>query len=182
MSTRHVALIRAVMIGREGLHRDVVLSIFEEAGAAEPVSHLATGNVSFDIEPDRLPELEESVDAALTAVVGRDIEVFVRSIAELRAIDGPAIFASAPIADPVERVVTFFHEPPDLSAWTIPQWLRKDRVVVFRVDGREVFSVNQLVDGTTVAPGGMLEKASGQRATTRGWSTIERLVRLHPED
>ena len=44
---RRVAFIRAIMIGREGLHREVVLDLFREAGAIQPRNHLATGNVSF---------------------------------------------------------------------------------------------------------------------------------------
>jgi len=51
-SLRYVALIRNVMIGRAGLDRDALLQIFAGAGAMDPRSHLATGNVSFDWDGD----------------------------------------------------------------------------------------------------------------------------------
>ncbi|NNF70184.1 MAG: DUF1697 domain-containing protein [Acidimicrobiia bacterium] len=176
---RHVAFIRAVMIGREGLHQEVVLDIFSRAGAGNPVSHRATGNVSFDLDPGAMIPFLEETDHRMTEVVGRPIESFVRTLDELASIDGEAIFALAPFEVVDGRHVTFFHETPDLSDWSLPHLARHDRVAVFHVSGREVFSASQVVDGESAAPGGILEKATGQRATTRAWSTIHHILSKH---
>jgi len=35
------------MVGRNGLTSDVLVGLFADAGLDSPVSHLATGNISF---------------------------------------------------------------------------------------------------------------------------------------
>ncbi len=179
MTTRHIAFVRAVMVGREGLHRAVLLEAFEEAGAGAPYSHLTTGNVSFDLDQADLDDLVAQVDASLSAVVGRAIEIFVRTLDEVRALDGPGMLVRAPWDEVRGVEITFFHEPPDLSGWQLPHLIRRDLVAVVGVDGREVYSVTRERDGETAAPGGVLERTTGQRATTRGWSTIEKIVAFH---
>ncbi|MBT8213574.1 MAG: DUF1697 domain-containing protein [Acidimicrobiia bacterium] len=176
---RHVAFIRAVMIGRESLHREIVLDLFAAAGAGDPKSHLATGNVSFDLDLAALPDLVEEVDDRMTQVVGRRIDSYVRTLDELRAIDADIIFGQSPFPDSPCPQVTFFHEPPDLSQWILPHLGRGGRFAVFHVEGREVYSVTREVDGESAAPGGQLEKVTGQRATTRAWSTIDHILSKH---
>lgn len=173
---RYVAFIRAVMVGREGMHRDVILDIFNRAGATNAVSHLATGNVSFDLEPARLVGLEDSVDGALSDVVGRRIEVFVRTIDHLRSIDSEAVFGNAPFPEIRERLVTFFHEPPTFESFEIPAVVQKDRTALLLVEDCDVFSVTREWEGQIGSPGGLLERESGQRVTTRAWTTVEKIL------
>ncbi len=90
------------MVGREGLHREVILDAFLQAGAADPASHLATGNVSFDADPADIPALTQRAGAGLGAVVGRKIEVFVRSVDELREVDADAIYSTAPFRPEID--------------------------------------------------------------------------------
>lgn len=177
---RFVGFIRAVMVGREGLHREVILDIFRRAGAIDPASHLATGNVSFDLEPPQLVDLQDSVDGALSDVVGRRIEMFVRTVDHLRAIDADTVYGQAPFPDVRERLVTFFHEPPVFEAFEVPGLVQKERTAVLLIDHRDVFSVTREWEGQVGSPGGLFEKASGQRVTTRAWSTIEKILAKHP--
>lgn len=163
------------MVGREGLHRQVILDIFDRAGAGNPLSHLATGNVSFDLDPGRTEEFAEEVDAALTAVVGRKIEIFVRTLDELRAVDAEAIYASAPF-EARDRLVTYFHETPDFDSTEVPGLIQKGRTAVLLIDGPNVYAVARELDGQVGAPGGLFEKLSGQRVTTRAWSTVEKIL------
>lgn len=168
------------MVGREGLHREVLLDAFRDAGATRTQSHLATGNVSFDLEPDALDALTERVDAVLTGVVGRRIEVFGRTVPALRSIDAEAIYATAPFAPVRDRLVTFFHEPPELGI-PVPSLVQRDRTAVLAVRGSDVFSATREHNGGVGAPGGLYERLSGQRMTTRAWSTIEKILARQPE-
>ena len=45
---QYVGLVRNVMLGREGLHRDVLLRLVDAAGGRAATSHLRTGNLPFD--------------------------------------------------------------------------------------------------------------------------------------
>ena len=174
---RYVAFVRAVMVGRESLHRPVLLDAFSEAGATDPVSHLATGNVSFDIAVRSLPELVEQVDASLTAIVGRDIEVFVRRLDDLGAIDADAVYATAPFDGVEDRLVTYFHHPPD--GIEVPSVIQGGRCALVELRDTDLYTAAREVDGRVGAPGGVLEKLTGQRVTTRAWSTVEKIVRAH---
>lgn len=167
------------MVGREGLHREVILDIFRGAGARNAISHLATGNVSFDLEPPQLIDLQDSVDGALSEVVGRQIEVFARTLDHLRAIEPSAIFGEAPFPEIRERLVTFFHEPPAFESFTVPAVIQKDRTAVLLVDGSDVFSATREWNGQIGSPGGLFERESGQRVTTRAWGTIEKILAKH---
>lgn len=174
---RYVAFVRAVMIGREGLHRQVLEEIVAAAGAEAPRSHLATGNVSFTADPESLGPLVEEVRRSVSEVVGRDIEVFVRSIAHVRSILTRDPFQKAP-AWTRDRLVTFFHDAPELP-WRLPVEMKGGLFTILAVDGPDVFSITREVDGRTAAPGGMFERVAGKSATTRAWSTIEHVVRMH---
>lgn len=163
------------MVGREGLHRQVILDTFRKAGATDPVSHLATGNVSFDLDPTRIDDLAAKVEDAMTEVVGRDIEVFIRTLDALEAVDAEAIYATAPF-EPLHRLVTYFNEPPAFGSAEIPGLIQKGRTAVLAIDGLDVYSVARELDGQIGAPGGILEKLSGQRVTTRAWSTVQKII------
>ena len=172
---RHVAFIRAIMVGREGLHREVILDIFRQAGAENPTSHLATGNVAFDLPERGIPGMAAKVDQAMTEIVGRKIEIFVRSIDELAAVDADAIYATSPF-EPRDRLVTYFHAAPDLGETKVPGLIQNGRTAVLEIDGRDVYCVARELDGQIGAPGGILEKLSGQRVTTRAWATVEKVL------
>lgn len=177
---RYVAFIRAVMVGREGLHRDVMLATFRDAGAVDPVSHLATGNVTFDARPTALEQIVSQVDAAFSDIVGRTIEVFVRDLDALRSVEPETIYAKAPFEAVVDRLVSYFHEPPDLGDLELPALIQRDRVALLEVRNRDVYSVARVHAGQRGAPGGQLEKLTGQRVTTRGWSTVQKIIDRNP--
>ena len=79
----YVAFVRAVMIGREGVHRSVLLAMFERAGATGTRSYISTGNVSFVVEPDRLDQLVTAVEADLERLLQRPTPVRALCVTDL---------------------------------------------------------------------------------------------------
>ena len=175
MFMRFVGLVRNVMIGREGLHRAVLLERVERCGGRDAVSYITTGNVAFDLEPATLARFRDQLEEEIARVIGRHEPVFVRSLAHLEEMVEAQWFADAG-DEVVDCAVSFAREPVTLSV-DLPWRSRRGDVEVFAVDGREVFAVGRMVDGRTTGPGGYAERLAGQRVTTRGWSTIERVVR-----
>lgn len=171
----YVAFVRAVMLGREGLHRQVLLDLFEEAGAVDPVSYITTGNVSFELEPGQLQSVVAQVDAAIEAVVDHPAELFVRTLEELQALVALDAFAEPPFEGVTEEVVTFFRGRVPESV-DVPIVSPRGDTSTFLATDRELFSVVREVDGRASAPGGRLEKLVGERLTTRSITTIERIV------
>jgi len=78
------------------------------------------------------------------------------------------------VIEPVERLVTFFrNQIPDLA---LPIRGPSDQFVVFGRSRRELYSVTQVVDGRSTAPGGRIERETGERVTTRSWTTVARII------
>lgn len=180
MTERYAAFVRNVMIGREGLHRTVLLEMFIEAGAEDPRSYISTGNVTFSASAGDLDGLVRAVEAKLAAVIGRGEEVFVRPIEYLRELEAADPFSEAPFSDAVERTVSFTRKPVDRAALHLPVRSRRGDVAVFKSTDREVFAVSRLVDGRTSGTGGLVAKLVGERLTTRSWTTVQRVTK-HPQ-
>lgn len=172
---RYVAFVRNVMIGREGLHRTVLLAAVAAASGEDPVSYISTGNVTFDLEPDQLAPFQSNLEHRIAAVIGRNEPVFIRTFAELAELHERNPFEPPPFPNVHERVVTFCPVPV-AELVDLPHVTERGDLSIFAAHGCELFSANRLVDGRTRAPGGIIERMLGTRVTTRGWSTIERIV------
>ena len=176
-SGAHVAFVRAVMIGREGLHRQVLLEMFERGGASDVVSYLSTGNVSFSADSGAVATIVDRVETDLEQLLGRSTPLFVRSLAELRALLDSDPFANAPFDAVRDRIVTFFRDrvPPRLE---LPIEHPGGDWVVFAGGPAEVMSVTRArEDGRHPgAPGGVIEQLAGEPVTTRSLSTLERIT------
>ena len=170
----HVAFVRAVMVGRDGLVRSRLIQAFEQAGAADVRSHLTTGNVSFVCEADAVTEITSGARDEIEATVGRTTELYVRSLAELTAMAESQPFARAPLEGPVDRSVSFVGEPvPDIE---LPIESAAGDVIVFAAGVAELWSVSKIESGIARGPGGLIEAATRRRVTTRAWRTVTRIL------
>lgn len=165
---RRVAFVRAIMIGREGLDREVVLDLFRAAGAIDPRNHLATGNVSFTSLGADLPGIRGHVEAGIEAIVGRPKPIFVRALDHLERL----VDAGPPGGDPACEVVFL---PVDAPAVELPLVSRSGRTSVFASNGTELFMTSTPQE----APGALVERVLGRPVTVRAWSTIGKIVAVH---
>jgi len=172
----HVAFVRAVMIGREGLHRDVLLAMFERAGADDCLSYISTGNVSFRAEPGAVWTIVERVEDDLEQLLGRATPVFVRPLGELVTLLAADPFADPPV-DAVRSCEVSFFRSAVPSHLDLPMTASNGDWVVFGTGPREVFSVTCDHPGRQPSsPGGAIERAAGEPITTRAIGTLERIV------
>jgi uncharacterized protein (DUF1697 family) len=162
------------MQGRDGLHRTVLVDCFERAGATDVQTYLTTGNVSFGARPAAVRGIVRKTEAAIGEIVGRRTEVFVRTVDQLVALRALDPFRAPPLTVEHERIVAFLdHEP----AVALPIWSPSRDFVVFGTGPRELFSVAvRYPDGTSRGSGGLVERATGTRVTSRAWSTVERIL------
>jgi uncharacterized protein (DUF1697 family) len=169
---RRVAFVRAIMIGRDGLHRELVLDLFRDAGAIEPRNHLATGNISFTALSADIPAIAARVEACIEAIVGRPKPLYVRALDHLQRLVADDPFRDAPF-ESADREVVFL--PPDPLRPDLPLVSRSGRTSVFASNGSELFAVCQPDEG----PGALAERALGAPVTVRAWSTIQKIVAAH---
>ncbi len=173
--SRHVGFVRNVMIGREGLHRPVLLAAVAAAGGEDPVSYISTGNVTFDLAAAKVASFQSDLEHRIATVIGRHEPVFIRTFAELAELYERNPFEPPPLPNTHERVVTFC-AMPTADLLDLPFVTERGDLSIFAAAGCEVFSANRLVAGRTRAPGGIIERMLGTQVTTRAWSTIERIV------
>lgn len=175
MTARHAAFIRNVMLGREGLNQEVLLSIVERADATAPRSYISTGNVTFSAAPSTIPQVTARIEAGIADVIKRHERVFVRSIPELESMLSSGPFTKLAF-EAHDRYVSFTLEPIGPTVEVPFQSGRGDIIALDRTV-REVFSATRLVRGRATGPGPFIEKKIGQPITTRNWNTIVRIVR-----
>jgi uncharacterized protein (DUF1697 family) len=169
---RYVGLVRNVMLGREGLRRDVLLGLVDAAGGRSAESHLATGNLTFDAAPSQLDAVVRRLEDGIAGVIGRREPVIVREAAWFRDLVAADPFAAYP-GDRWEVAVSFLR----LGAVPI------DPAAVPRIDGLEAVAVRRhelLMAGRRDMrrPGAtyLLPRPWRDEATTRAWSTVQRLA------
>lgn len=171
---QYVALIRNVMVGRQGPDRETLIRCFEDAGATDVQSHLATGNVSFSCAPKMIGKVQLKVEPAICAVIGRPEPVILRSGEELRAL-----VAAQPFAQVTGEGLAFevtFADPRD-PALSPKAFADFPGLNVIACNPHELLTA-QTIGSKVRHPLPIVEKLSGRRATTRAWNTVVRLASL----
>ena len=173
---RYAGFVRAVMLGRDGLHRPVLLDCLRSAGADRPRSYLTTGNVTFTADERSVESVRASVEEQIEAVVGRRTELYVRSIAHLTTLAESDPFSQNAVPDAVEHEVSFTYEPIEPTSLDLPIESTGGYVTIFDATPGEVFAAQREIAGRRKGAGGFVERTLGQRVTTRGWRTVLRVV------
>ena len=171
---KYAAFIRNIMVGRNGLTREVLCAAFKQGGAGEVISFLATGNLVFEGEEGREPEIAAHT-AALLVKIGCKEPFFVRSLVYLVAMAVLDPFATAPRDNIYERCVTFL--PGKLSGLApLPIQSPRRDVEIFSLMEFEAYSITRRINGRSGYTGALIERQTGSQVTTRNWKTITRLV------
>jgi uncharacterized protein (DUF1697 family) len=170
---RWVAFVRNVMVGREGLQRQALIELAREAGGTNVLAHLTTGNVTFasdDISPG---VLAHHLEAGVKRVIGREEMVAIRSLPSLVSLVGSDPFAGFDPAEWAFEVAFLRHDAPPLDPARLED---AQRTVLLGHHDRELFAARPVQGGQRPHVNRLLEGATGAKATSRGWSTLQRIV------
>lgn len=166
-------LVRNVMLGREGLTRDVLLDVIGAAGGSDPRSFLSTGNVTFHAVRSDLDAVVDAIEGGIEQVLGRREIVAVRSVNWLRALVAESHFEQF-IRDEWETEVAFLrHDAPPINRDRVAD---SRRTVLVQINQREILAARPRTGGGRPHVNRLLERASHRPATSRGWSTLQRLA------
>jgi uncharacterized protein (DUF1697 family) len=165
--------VRNVMLGREGLHRDVLLTIARDAGAEDVLSHLTTGNLTFTAEPERALKVAGRIASGVERVIGRPEPVILRDLEWLRELVAAEPFSGFDPAEWELEMAMVSLDAPPLAPTSLPD---TGRTVLLAVLDRELLTARPRDGGNRPHVNQLLELASGLRATARGWSTLQRLA------
>lgn len=150
-----------------------------EAGAEAPQSFQTNGTVVFGATSLAAARaIVEAASASLARVCGLREPAFTIALEPLVALFHEAPFAGVETQALREFNATFMPDEA-LVRLTAPLTSPRGDVEVLRVTPFVALSASRRVGAGTGSPTPFLEKLLGAPATTRGWGTIERLVRRH---
>jgi uncharacterized protein (DUF1697 family) len=130
--TAYVGLLRAVNVGGRLLKMDELKRIAGALGYGSPRTYIASGNLLFDSD-DGEAEVKRELESAISAHMGKPVEVMVRTAEELAGVVAANPFAS----EQQNRVVTiFFDKPPPADAVQTAKNISDERLALGR---REIY-------------------------------------------
>lgn len=169
--TAVVALLRGVNVGG---HRKVPMArlraLAEGLGHEQVATHLNSGNAVLVAPGDAAPErLAAGLAAALREDLGFDVDVLVRTRAELDRVVAANPFAEAAADDPGRVLVTFFAAGLDPDPAFDADAYGHERVVWA---GREAYVHYPDGLGRSRLTPDVLTRAARQAGTGRNWRTV----------
>lgn len=167
-----VAFVRNVMVGREGLRREILVDLVHEAGGTDVRSHLSTGNLTFDAD-ETAGVLADRLEAAVRRVIDRDEIVALRPLPWLVSLVDTDPFKGLSPTEWGFEVAFLRHDAPALDPSRLGD---AQRTVLTRVDDRELFAARPMEGVQRPHVNRLLERATGTPATSRGWATLQRIV------
>ena len=175
-SRTYVALLRGINLGAcRRVQMTVLRALLEERGHGDVATYLQSGNVVLRSGLGAAA-LETRLERELADGLGFDVDVLVRTGAELRAIVKRNPLAEI-ARDPTRYLVTFLRAKPDkaLAARLAALEPAPEQVVAA---GRELYSWHPGGIGRSPLAKQLLPKALGGSASARNWRVVEHLCEL----
>jgi uncharacterized protein (DUF1697 family) len=172
----YVALLRAVNVAG---HKQVAMadlrSLLARLRFADPRSLLQSGNLFFRAAEQPTFRLEQQLEASAKKRLGLETDVFVRTIADWRALIARNPFRDEAARDPGHLVAVVLKDAARPASVTALQAAIKGRELV-RGGERHLYAVYPDGIGRSRLTNAFIEKALGTRATARNWNTVLRLA------
>lgn len=170
---RWVGLVRNVMLGRDGLHRALLVDAVATSGGSNVRSYLTTGNVTFDAEPREIDTLNGRIEAEISQIVSRPTMVAIRAHPWLCDLVSNDIFVGLDEREWECEVAFLRHTAPELDPRSIPVTRRTRLIAAY---DKELAAARPRTGSARPHVTTLLERASGEPATARGWNTLHRIA------
>ena len=174
--TRYVAFLRGVNVGG---HTMVKTADICEGLAAREYGNVKgykqSGNIVFDAGEQDPGRITSDVQEVIFELIGKRVEVFLRSMDDVRAMVNADPFKDA--AGDVKLYVTFFHREP-AHAPALPFKSPERDAEIIMVRGREAYGVAYPKDGRYGASYGKMVEKLGTPNSSRDWNTIKGIAAL----
>jgi uncharacterized protein (DUF1697 family) len=179
---KYAAFFRNLNLGRPNCPSKTQFEMaFVQAGARSAASFLTNGTLVFSVAPGgRARQVLAGACAVLRNSCGLKEPAYIRPVGYLSQLVATRPFAAIEPGSVYACCVSFLHPEHD-EAQALPPRSPRGDVRVLQGTGSEVLSVSLKIGNTPGSPNAFLEKLLGRPATTRNWSTVERLVAQHSD-
>jgi uncharacterized protein (DUF1697 family) len=167
--TSYVALLRAVNVGGRKLAMTDLKRVADGLGLEQAKTYIASGNLLF-VSSKGEAALKAALEKALTAHLGKPVDVMIRTAAEL----AKAVAANPFSGEPGNRVVAIFlDEPPPKDAANHAKNIDGERIALGK---REIYVHYPHGQGPS-----RLAIPAAARGTARNMNTAAKLAELAKE-
>jgi len=150
--------------------------IFSALGVENVATHIASGNVIFDVagkKPVNVANLENLAETALFESLGYDVATLIRSYEDLQSIVDRA---PMPDFDPIAGDKLYIGLMKSAPASTVTLTTLCCPINDISCIGRDIYWLRHTARGATKLTYTPIEKALGQKATFRGIDTMSAIL------
>jgi uncharacterized protein (DUF1697 family) len=173
--TTHIALLRGINVGG---HRSVGMTdlrnFLTQLGFDEVRSLLQSGNLVFDSKTRTGAELERFLEAEALKRFAIEIDIFVRTPEEWKAIIRQNPFRKEAELDPGHLILLVLKSPPSAEDVAALQAEVTGNEIV-RAKGRQIYALYPDGIGRSRLTNAVIERKLG-RCTGRNWNTVLKLA------
>ena len=175
--TKYFAFLRAINVGGRNIKMDQLRQLFVDMGFANVETFIASGNVIFEADETERKALERQIETNLQTALGYTVDTFVRTYADLLAIQADQPFPLSELEDN-KLYIGFLADPPNDEAKQALQACTTE-VDTFHINGSEVYWLCRKTISQSDFSGAKLEKALDMPATLRNQNTVNRLIKKY---
>ena len=174
---KFAAFLRAINVGGHGqIKMDALRRVFESLNLKNVKTYIQSGNVIFESPQKNYDVLRKKIEKDLYKILDYEVTTFLRTDKEMEDIVKHNPFSDAKLSKDLMLYVAFLPEEPVKNL--------KDSLIsynneneVYKVRNREVYClIGKKVK--TLFSNNWLEKKLGMRATTRNWTTVNKMNEL----
>jgi len=175
--TKYVAFLRGINVGgKRMIKMSDLAGVFASLGLRNVRTYIQSGNVIFDAAETRADVLVKKIEKELHKSFGHDVPVLLRTLAELEAILKRNPFKKIKADAEVVMFVTFLAAEPGGKP-KLPLISSTENLEVFAIENRVAFILaRRKNNGWFGFPNNFIEKQLGVPATTRNWTTVNKIV------
>jgi uncharacterized protein (DUF1697 family) len=176
---KYVAFLRAINVGGQRLIKmEELARIFTAAGLKNVRTYIQSGNVLFDAASANAAGLQKKIEKALRNVLGYEVPVMVRRLADIEEIVRRNPFKKIKPGADVALFVVFLSDEPQHDP-ELPLMSAIENIEVLDVKERAAFIVlRRKKNGMFSFPNKFVEKTLGVSGTTRNWSTVNKILKV----
>jgi uncharacterized protein (DUF1697 family) len=173
----YAAFLRGINVsGKKQIKMNALCDAFLSWGFVKVSTLLASGNILFDASNDDPQMISETIAAGIRTSFGFDVDVFIRTITELKAMAAREPFKGFTESAQLKLYATFLKHKA-APRFSIPYLSPGKELEILSVSNHEVFSVVHLSPRYgTVDMMAFLEKEFGSSLTTRNWNTVVKIL------
>lgn len=172
--SNYISMLRGVNVGGHKLIMGELKELYESLNLTHVKTYIQSGNVLFESSETSTLNLSQKIEAEIEKVFGFHIRVFILTRDELKMVIESNPFTDD---DPKKLHVTFLSDfPVEIPMQEIEKV--KSKSEKFSIHQKEVYLYLPQGYGRTKLTNNFFESKLKVRATTRNWSTVNKLYEL----